>query len=179
MKTYLRILLLPFYSIPGKPYNLIFFVHMKRMQLTLLCVVFAHIVIHAQEPLSALREKKLSKPSLFTSVPEQLEVASSELYRILSSDVNEKISAQLSGQFQVAGLVVDKNQHTPGSLTMNIRLENYDNALFNVTILFQADNSTSIRGRIIHPKYSDVLELYKERERYYLKKVSQRLYMTD
>jgi len=51
--------------------------------------------------------------------------------------------------------------------------------LFNLTMRFLADNSTTIQGRIIHPKYSDVLELYKEKDRYYLKKVSQRLYMTD
>ena len=150
------------------------------MQLILVCLVLVlHDQIHAQEPPATLREKKLSKPSLFTSVPEKLEVASSELHRILSSDVNEKISAQLSGQFQLAGVVVDKNQHTPGSLTMNIKVQNYDNALFNLTIRFLADNSTSIQGRIIHPKYGDVLELYKENERYYLKKISQRLYMTD
>lgn len=146
----------------------------------LLCVVLIlHGRIHAQEPLSALREKKLSKPSLFASVPEQMEVASTELHQILSSDVNERISAQFSSQFQVVGIVVDKNQHTPGSLTMNIRLQNYDNALFNLTIRFLADNSTTIQGRIIHPKYGDVLELYKEKDRYYLKKISQRLYMTD
>jgi hypothetical protein len=179
MKTYLRILLLPFIQSPEKLIILFYCSHMKRMLLTLLCVVFVHILVHAQEPLTALREKKLSKPSLFTSVPEQLEVASTELYRILSSDVNEKISAQLSSQFQMVGVVVDKNQHTPGSLTMNVRLQNHDNALFNVTIHFQADNSTSIRGRIIHPGYGDVLELYKEREKYYLRKISQRLYMTD
>jgi hypothetical protein len=135
--------------------------------------------MYAQEPLTALREKKLSKPSLFTSVPEQLEVASSELHRILSSDVNERISAQLSSQLQLVGVVVDKNQHTAGSLTVNIRLKNYDNALFNLTIRFLADNSTSMQGRIIHPKYGDVLELYKQGDRYYLRKISQRLYMTD
>ena len=74
---------------------------MKRMQLILLSVVFnVHGQIWAQQTLAALKEKKLSKPSLFTSVPEQLEVASTELHRILSSDVNEKISAQLSGQLQ-------------------------------------------------------------------------------
>ena len=150
------------------------------MHLILLCVVvIVHGHMYAQEPLAALREKKLSKPSLFTSVPEQLEVASTELHRILSSDVNEKISAQLSGQFYLEGVVVDKNQHTPGSLTMNIRVQNYDNALFNLTIRFLADNSTIMQGRIIHPKYGDVLELYKEKDRYYLKKISQRLYMTD
>jgi hypothetical protein len=135
--------------------------------------------MYAQEPLTALREKKLSKPSLFTSVPEQLEVASSELHRILSSDVNERISAQLSSQLQLVGVVVDKNQHTAGSLTVNIRLKNYDNALFNLTIRFLADNSTSMQGRIIHPKYGDVLELYKQGDRYYLRKILQRLYMTD
>ncbi len=150
------------------------------MQLILVCLVFLlHGQVHAQEPPAALREKKLSKPSLFTSLPEQLEVASTELHRILSGDVNEKINAQLSSQFQVVGLVVDKNQHTPGSLTMNIRLQNYDNALFNLTIRFLADNSTSMQGRILHPKYGDVLELYKEGDRYYLKKISQRLYMPD
>jgi hypothetical protein len=141
--------------------------------------LIVHDRIQAQEPLAALREKKLSKPSLFTSVPEQLEVASAELHRILSSGVNEKIFAQLSSQFHLVGVIVDKNQHAPGSLTMNVRVQNYDNALFNITIRFLADNSTNIQGRIIHPKYGDVLELYKQNDRYYLKKISQRLYMTD
>ena len=153
---------------------------MKRMQLTLLCVVFIlHGQIHAQEPLAVLREKKLSKPSLFTSLPSSLEVAAPELHQLLSGEINEKINAQLSGQFLIRGIVVDKNQHTPGSLSMNIRLLNYDNALFNLTIRFLADNSTSIQGRIIHPRYGDVLELYKENERYYFKKISERLYMPD
>jgi len=150
------------------------------MQLILVCLVLVlHGQIHAQEPPATIREKKLSKPSLFTSLPEQMEVASTELYRILSGDVNEKINSQLSSQFHIVGSVIDKNQHTPGSLTMNIRLQNYDNALFNMTIRFLADNSTSIQGRILHPKYGDVLELYKEGDRYYLKKISQRLYMSD
>lgn len=150
------------------------------MQLTLLCVVLIlHGQIHAQEPLSALREKKLSKPSLFTSLSSQFEVAAPELQRILSGELNEKISAQLSSQFVIKGEVVDKNQHTPGSLSVNIRLHNFDNALFNLTVRFLADNSTSIQGRIIHPKYGDVLELYKENDRYYFKKISQRLYMPD
>jgi len=153
---------------------------MKRMQLTLLLAAFIlHGQIHAQEPLATLREKKLSKPFLFSSLPEQMEVASTELYRILDGDVNAKITAQLSGQFELIGTVVDKNQHTPGSMSMNIRLHNYDNALFNLTIRFLADNSASIQGRIIHPKYGDVLELYKVNDQYYFKKISQRLYMPD
>lgn len=135
--------------------------------------------MHAQEPPSALKEKKLSKPFLFTSLPDRFEVASAELHQILSGNENEKILAQLSGQFTVEGSVVDKSQHTPGSFSVNVRLSNYKNALFNLTIRFLADNSTSIQGRVIHPAYGDVLELYKENGRYYIKKVLQRLYMPD
>lgn len=148
------------------------------MQLILLCVVL-HAGIYAQEPLSVPVEKKQPKPLLFASLPQQFEVSSAELHRILAGNLNEKISAQLSSQFEVVGLVVDKNQHTPGTLTLNIRLENYRNALFNLTIRLLADNSTGIQGRVIHPRYGDVLELYKEKDRYYIKKVSQRLFMPD
>ncbi|HUQ67642.1 MAG TPA: hypothetical protein VM101_15880, partial [Flavitalea sp.] len=144
-----------------------------------LCVVSIHGFTHAQEPLSALRDKKLSKPSLFTSLPEKMEVTSTELHAILSRDINENFISQVSGQLVLEGTVVEKNQHTPGSLSLNIRVHNYHDALFNLTIRFLADNSTAVKGRIIHPQYGDVLELYKENDKYYFKKISQRLYMPD
>ena len=153
---------------------------MKQTPLILLCVVLIlHCRTYAQEPLSALTEKKVSKPFLFTSLPDRFEVPSAELHQMLSGNENEKIHAQLSGQFVVEGSVVDRSQHTPGTVSVNIRLHNYQNALFNITIRLLADNSTSIQGRIIHPKYGDVLELYKENGRYYMKKTLQRLYMPD
>jgi hypothetical protein len=147
--------------------------------ISLSVVLLMHVGLCAQEPLSALREKKQPKPYLFSSLPDQFEVNSSELHSLLTVNVNEKISAQLSRQFQVIGSVVDKSQHTPGSLSFNIRLENYHNALFNFTVRLLADNSTSIQGRVIHPRYGDVLELFKEKDRYYIKKTSQRLYMPE
>lgn len=153
---------------------------MNRTQLILLCVGFIlHHGIYAQEPLSVLSEKKLSKPFLFTSLPERFEVASTELHQMLSGDVNEKINSQLSSQLRVVGTVIDRSQHTPGSVSINVKLENYDNALLNLTIRFLADNSATIQGRIIHPRYGDVLEIYKENGKYYVKKTLQRLYMPD
>lgn len=153
---------------------------MKQVQLNMLCVVLLlYGQIHAQEPPVALREKKLTKPFLFTSLPKHFEVNAIVLNRLVAIELNEKITAQLSSQFVIEGEVVDKNQHTPGSLSVNIRLLNYDNALFNLTTRFLADNSAIIQGRIIHPKYGDVLELYKENDRYYFKKISQRLFMPD
>lgn len=153
---------------------------MKRAHLFLLSVVFLlQLSASAQDPRSALTEKKPPKPYLFTSLPEVFEVNTTQLIQLLSANKNEKIIAQLSGQFTVTGTVVDKSQHTPGSLTLNIRAENYHNALFNVTIRFLADNSTSIQGRILHPRYGDILELYKEHDKYYFRKKSQHLYMPE
>ena len=153
---------------------------MKRKQLILLCVLFClHGIIHSQEPLTALGEKKVPKPSLFISLPEQQEISSSELHRMLSGQLNEPFTVQLSNYFQLAGAIVERNQHTPGSVSVNIRVHNYDNALFNMTMHFLADNSTTIKGRILHPKYGDVLELYKMGDKYYFRKSSQRLYMPE
>lgn len=150
------------------------------MLMTMLCVVFIlQCRMFAQEPLSAFTEKKQSKPFLFASLPDQFEVASTELHKFFSGNVNEKITAQLSSQFVVVGTLVDKNQHTPGSLSVNIRLSNYDNALFNLTLRLLADNSASIQGRIIHPQYADVLVLYKNGDKYSIRKDLQRLYMPE
>lgn len=153
---------------------------MNRTQLILLCVgLILHHGIHAQQPPSFLSERNAPKPFLFTSLPDQFELASAELNQVLSGDVNEKINSQLSSQFRVVGTVVDRSQHTPGSVSVNIKLENYDNALLNLTIRFLADNSATIQGRIIHPRYGDAIEIYKENGKYYAKKLLQRLYMPE
>jgi hypothetical protein len=153
---------------------------MKLLLFTFFCLYFIQGgLTHAQEPPLALTEKKQSKPFLFASLPEEFEVATTELHKVFSGDVNGTIVAQLSSQLRVEGTLVDKNQHTPGSLTVNVRVHNYQNALFNLTIRFLADNSTSIQGRMIHPRYGDVLELFKKDGRYYMRKKLLRLYMSE
>jgi hypothetical protein len=137
-----------------------------------------HGCIYAQEP-AAIAGKKEDKPLLFSSVPDEFEVDQTLLQKIFSADLNSPITLQLSSQFSIQGKVVDKNHHNPGTVTVNLRLSNYQNAIFNVTMRLLADNSTSIQGRILHPKYGDVLVLFKEKDRYYIRKSSQRLYMPE
>lgn len=153
---------------------------MKRMHLVLLCVVLMlHGTFYAQRPLDAVLEKKQTKPLLFASLPDHFEVNSPELLKLVSTDTNRQIAVQLSGQFYIEGSIVEKNMQTPGTVSINIRLHNYQNALFNISISLLADNSTSIQGRILHPKYNDILILFKDKEKYYFKKISQQLYMPE
>lgn len=153
---------------------------MKRMHRLLLCgVLLSFGYIHAQNPSLEMNRKKEAKPLLFASLPDSFAVDKTQLQKIFSAAINEQINLQLSSQFSIQGKIVDKNQHNPGSLSVNVRLSNYNNALLNLTLKLQADNSTSIHGRILHPRYSDILVLSKEKDGYLLKKTTQQLYMPE
>lgn len=152
---------------------------MKRLQVLLCIGVLLHSTLYAQEPRGGLTGEKQVKPSLFSALPDSFEVNQSEIQKIFAAEINEPISLQLSSQFVIEGKIVDKNQHNPGTLSVNIRLSNYHSALFNLSLRLLADNSTSIRGRILHPRYSDVLVLSKDKDKYLIKKSSQRLYMPE
>jgi hypothetical protein len=150
------------------------------MHILWMCVVLMlHGQLYAQESPLPVYQPPVAKPLLFASLPDQFACNMSELQKILSGEINQRISVQLSGQLALKGIIVDKNQQNPGNFSVNVRLENYHNALFNISARLLADNSLSMQGRVIHPKYGDVLILYKEKDKYYFKKQLQRLYMPE
>ena len=146
----------------------------------LLCVglLVLHGSLCAQKPLvKGLQQKE--KPFLFTALPDRFDCNATELHKIINAAPGEPISAQLSDQFHVTGKVIYKKQTQPGVISINARLTNYHDALFNISISVLANNTTNIQGRIIHPNYGDVIILAREKDRYYFKKILQRLYMTE
>jgi hypothetical protein len=145
-----------------------------------MCVVLLlHGHLYAQESTLSVNQNRVAKPLLFSSLPDKFECNAAGLQQLLSGEITEQVSIQLSSQFAIKGKVVDKNQQNPGSFSVNVRLENYHNALFNISVRLLADNSTNIQGRILHPKYDDVLVLYKDKDTYYFRKQSQHLYMPE
>lgn len=153
---------------------------MKRNNILLLCLLsLQYATLWAQEPPLAFHQNKADKPLLFSALPEKFNCVTAEITKIFSFAVNETFSLQLSDQFLLKGKIVNKIQPTPGTISINIQAQNYDNALFNISIRFLATNSISVRGRILHPRYGDVLILTKENDNYYFKKTEQRLYMPE
>ena len=145
-----------------------------------MCVILLlHGYIHAQESPLPVFQPKAGKPLLFASLPDRFDVSIDALKKILSGEINEQINVQLSGQFQISGKIVDKSHQNPGTFSVNVRLENYHNALLNISAKLLADNSLNIQGRIIHPKYGDVLILTKEKDKYFFKKQLQKLFMPE
>jgi hypothetical protein len=144
------------------------------------CVlVLAHSPAWTQQSRLPGPNKQANKPLLFASLPSTFEVSATELQKIFSAGLNDDLLLNLSDHLLIQGKIVDKYQHNPGSVSINIRVSNYANALFNITLKLQADNSAAMQGRILHPKYGDVLQLYKRGESYFIKKTSQALFMPE
>ena len=80
---------------------------------------------------------------------------------------------------EATGEVIARVQRTENLQSINIRSTNYPGALFNISIITQADNSKKISGRIIHPQSGDVLILTEENNRYFLRKQSVKFFMTE
>lgn len=153
---------------------------MKRVHTFGLCVfLLLHGYCYAQESPLPVFQSKADKPSLFSALPNRFEVSSDSLLNLVSAEIEAPIQSQLSGQFFITGKIVDKNHQNPGNFSVNIRLANYHNALFNLSVKLLADNSLAMQGRIIHPKYNDVLILYKEKDKYIFKKQLQKLFMPE
>ena len=151
-----------------------------RHTLTLsLCVLLWAQDLSAHKLPPALHHQKVNKPLLFKALPEVIECGSADLEKLFALAVDEQFSIQLSGQFHLKGKVVAKNQQNAGTFSINVRAENYDNALFNLSVRLLADNNVTIQGRMIHPRYGDVLVLSREKNKYYFRKRSQSLFMPE
>ena len=164
-----------------KTYLAFFTSNLKRMRILLIwsVAVLLHGFTYAQNPHS-FNLQKAEKPSLFDNLPARFLCDESELIKLINAGLGVEINSQLSSQFSIQGEIIDKDQPNGTTLTANIRLKNYKNALFSCSVRFLADNTFMFRGRILHPRYGDVLMLSKERDgNYYFTKKPQKLIMPD
>lgn len=152
---------------------------MKNLYATgfLVVCLFVSTVAFSQDP-TLVKQQIPEKPLLFAALPDKFECSLPELEKASASRTSDKITLQF-GKFIFTGEVIARVQRTENLQSINIRSTNYPGALFNISIITQADNSKKISGRIIHPKSGDVLILTEENNRYFLRKQSQKFFMTE
>jgi hypothetical protein len=145
--------------------------------LIVLLILFAAIDLLAQS--KTVRTKDLAdKPFMFSKVSGNYEYRLSDLQKLFTHNISDKISFPLSETQVFTGEVIEKLNSGNGLTSMNIRSENFPGALFNIT-LYKAENNVKISGRIINPKSGDVLIITEENNRYFIKKELQRLFMAE
>ncbi len=143
----------------------------------LLASLCCGFITSAQEPFT--KDKRAEKSTLFASLPSKSTCSRPELEKILQYAKSDQISIKLSDNLILSGEVIEKVETSPGIQNINIRLSNYGNAILNVSIFSQQDNSNKIIGRIIHPKHADAVVIAEENGRYYITKHKMEFFMVE
>ena len=153
---------------------------MKNLYPGLIAILFLSISLDISAQESAIKQEVIpDKPLVFSKLSPKSESRFTDLKKIFSYKIADKISIPLDGNISFIGEVVEKIQREGGVTSMNIRAINFPGALLNITITNEPDNTQTINGRIINPKSGDVLIITQENGRYIIKKESLKLYMPE
>ena len=129
---------------------------MKRLTLyTLVLVALISPAAYAQNPTGA-------KPKLFSNFPEKIICSAAELSRIFTTNADQNISLSFSDNFLFSGTVTSNVVKYANLQTAVIKSPMFDDAIFAVSKITNADKSISYIGRIISKKYFDGYELKKD-----------------
>jgi hypothetical protein len=135
------------------------------------CTIFAQV-----EP--PLNQQVPDKPSLFANLPEKFECNLTQLQKLFSDIPPQKVLLKLNSAFQVDGVIAEKFTRSERLTSINIRLNNYDDALFNLSRITEKDGIT-YTGRIVSIKHGDVLLLTKEKDKYYFVRQQRKFVMVE
>jgi hypothetical protein len=125
-----------------------------------------------------VNQKIPDKPSLFASLPDSFECSTYQLEKIFAGTPPQKISIRLNAIFEIDGIVAEKFERSNHLTSINIKLNNYEDALFNVSRIEDKDGISYI-GRIVSIKHSDLLVLKKGNGRYFLVRQKQEFFMVE
>lgn len=135
--------------------------------------------VNANCQTAPLNQHPVEKPFLFSQLPEKIVCPAATLQNIFSATPNSIITISLSSQFKIEGTVIARVAVTPEQLSINIRCNNYQDALLNISRLTQADGSFSYIGRIVSLRHGDVLLLWEDNGQYTFIRQKQLLAMVE
>jgi len=119
------------------------------------------------------------KPLLFSKLPEQFSISTIAIQKIFAGSANGFIKIPAEEHGYLEGYITEKVWKSSSVTTINIRLTNYDQALFTISRISGKDEKESFTGRIVHRNYGDVLLLVQENEKFYLRKEKQSLFLVE
>jgi hypothetical protein len=114
----------------------------------------------------ALNQQIPDKPFLFTSLPNKFECNLEELEKLFSVSPSQKCKMKLNAKFQIEGIMQGKFQRSDRLTSINIRLDKYENAVFNLSRIVEK-NTITFTGRIVSINHGDLLLLKQENGKYF------------
>lgn len=141
-------------------------------------LIFMSVSGFAQEPIP-VKQYIADKPQLFSQFPEKIDCSKIELESLLKSAISDEVNLTLLGTINLKGVLVEKIRRANHVYSINIKLNAYPGALFNLSFVMNELEITAMKGRIIHPQYGDVLVLKQENQHYFFEKQNQKFFMTE
>lgn len=128
----------------------------------LLCAFASVIIVHAKSQTSRL----------FSSVPDSLQLAETEISQLFTLKAGSVISIRVSDQFQLKGVLKSSIQKYENLKSLIIESTNYKGAILSLSRRTEDDNSIIYLGRILSSQHDDGFELrINEAGQYYLRKI--------
>ncbi len=105
-----------------------------------------------------INEPDQHKPRLFSDLPDQINVATSQLEALLDVPVGNMVITRTTGKFTFNGTVISRAEDK-SSKSVVVRLSNRYGATLTFTRIINEDGSFSYLGRIISLKHGDAYEM--------------------
>lgn len=134
--------------------------------------------IQAQDAIT-VKQHIIDKPFTFQQIPEKVSCNKKDLDNLLRAEISSKVSFTLDNNLSLRGVVSEKITRSKQSFSLNIQLENFPGALFNLLVDLSDGYTPRFSGRIINPQSGDVLILQQDKQQYFFQKQLQRYFMTE
>ena len=137
-------------------------------------IVICMLSLKAAAQLKApLNEFPAEKPLLFADLPSSFTISQPTLEKIFAGSASGNIKLNIDNSRTIEGVIVERFQRSAAVTTVNIKLPQYQQALFTISRIISAGNPAVYAGRVIHISYGDVLLLRQEPDRLYFIKEKQ------
>jgi hypothetical protein len=145
---------------------------MKNQIITVLffCSVLNVMQVMAQNP-PPFREPDRNRPELFFHLPDTIPIELNRLIDLVGRPVGYRVNRELSKEnnFPFEGeIIASVNRHNDRIQSLVIRAANYENAHFTFSKVVLDNGTIKYTGRILSFRHSDVFEVRKIDEGYFL-----------
>ena len=142
----------------------------------LLCLISLQLTAQVKAPIN---EHPTDKPSGFTALPQQFSISRLYLDELFSVSSSAKVRLPIEHNTFLEGIVLERVQKSATIITVNIRLSDYNEALFTISRQTKNNGTVQYTGRIINIRYADMMVLKDDNHALYLVKDKQSLFLTE
>ena len=131
---------------------------------------------NAQPPVPALLSQK---PALFSRFPETFSISTLAIQKIFTGESTGFIKIPAEEYGYLEGYMLEKVRKSSALISINIRLTNFDGALFTISKITNPEGAVTYTGRIVHRSYDDALTMVHTDDKIMMRKEKQSLFLVE